>query len=95
MKSPGEKSDTWAPSLDGNRDVSKEVIGQIPESPLKSFRAKVVFPTPRGVTMPIPVTTTRLLIENTLFSKSSKDNRSVVPTKGKRIGKGDRDIRIS
>lgn len=95
MKSAGEKSDTWAPSLDGNRDVSKEVIGPIPESPSKSFCEKAVFPTPRGVTMPIPVTTTLLLMDNSPFSKSSKDNGSVIATKGKGVGENDRDIRIS
>jgi len=95
MKSAGEKSVTWAPSLDGNRDVSKEVIGEIPEFPLKSFCEKMSFPTPRGVTMPTPVITTLLLIDNALFSKSSKDNGSVVAAKGKGVGKNDRYIRFS
>lgn len=95
MKSFGVKSDTCAPRLDLNRDVSKDVIGQIPESPLKSFCEKVFFPIPRGVTIPTPVTTTFLLIDDTLFSKSSKDDGRVVAAKGKGIGKNDRDIRFS
>ena len=95
MKSAGIKPVTSAPNPEENRDVSKEVIGQIPEFPLKSFCEKIFFPTPRGVTMPTPVTTTLLLIDNALFSKSSKDNGSVVAAKGKGIGKNDGHIRFS
>jgi len=54
---------TSAPSLERNREVSKAVIGEIPESPLKSLREKAFLPIPRGVTMPTPDMTTLSFME--------------------------------
>jgi hypothetical protein len=63
MKSLGIKPCTSAPSLERNREVSKKVIEEMPESPLKSLREKAFLPIPRGVTMPTPDMTTLSFME--------------------------------
>ena len=103
MKSRGVKLVTSAPRCDGKVDVSKDLIVSIAESPAKSLRPNSSLPIPSGVTMPIPVITTRIALSICLFLSmtrpcsviSAKDNSCIVASKGEGIGKNGSQIRFS
>src|SRR5512137_511533 len=61
----------------------------MPVFPRLSASQNIPFPTPSGVTIPSPVTTTRLSTPHPLFPESAEDDRRVVPAEGEGVGEDD------
>ncbi len=53
---------TWPAIRDGRSETSKDWIAPIPDSPASRRRHTCSRPIPSGVTSPMPVTTTRLML---------------------------------
>src|SRR5215469_5768793 len=66
---------TWPAIFAGRSDTSKFWIARIPDWPSSRRFQTVPVPTPKGVTTPQPVTTTRLMDETLRFVLLDKANR--------------------
>src|SRR5690606_5470096 len=91
MKSVGSKSRTSAPIWVGKGDGSKRWIRRTAERPLTSPSHRASTPTPKGVTAPMPVMTTRCLPSGL---RSTSILRDPLPDVLHRVADGDDALRV-